>query len=161
MSLTVRLFKKSDAEILSKIAFDGFKTFLKDKVTEMVPPEDWIEIAETSNRTQENAIFVAEEGGAVKGFLSATANLKRRLGTLNNIAVDPEWHAKGIGHALFLEAEKFWIERKMRKVCTCVSSINPKAQIYYIKQGFTPEGIRKDHFFDGVDEISMAKFYHY
>jgi len=161
MSLTVRLFKKSDAETLSKISFDSFKTFLKDKMTEMVPPEEWIETAGISNKTQENAIFVAEEDGVVKGFLSATANLKRRLGTLNVVAVDPEFHTKGIGRALFAEAEKFWTQRNMRKVWTCVSSINPQAQIYYIKQGFTPEGIRKDHFFDGIDEISMAKFYHY
>jgi len=161
MSLTVRLFEKGDAEILSEILFKSFKTFLKDKITEMVPPEEWEETAKVINKNLENAIFVAEDDGVVKGFLSATADLKHCLGTLNVIGVDPECHSKGVGTALFAEAEKFWIKRKMRKVWTCVSSINPKAQIYYIKQGFTPEGLRKDHFHDGIDEISLAKFYHY
>lgn len=161
MGLIVRLFKNNDAKVLSEILFNSFKTFLKDKITEMVPSEEWEEMTKSTNKNIENAIFVAEQDGVAKGFLSATADLKHRLGTLNVIGVDPECHAKGIGTALFAEAEKFWTKRKMRKVWTRVSSINSKAQIYYIKQGFTPEGLNKDHFHDGIDEINLAKFYYY
>lgn len=161
MSLIVRLFKNSDAKVISEILFNSFKTFFKDKITEMVPPEEWEDTAKVANANYENAIFVAEQDGVVKGFLSATADLKYRLGALNVIGVDPECHAKGIGTALFHEAEKFWIERKMRKVWTCTSTTNSKALIYYIKQGFTPEGLRKNHFYDGIDEITLAKFYRY
>ncbi|MDD2403737.1 MAG: GNAT family N-acetyltransferase [Victivallaceae bacterium] len=159
MNISVRKFEPKDAETLSQIQLDSFKTFLGDRITEMVPSEEWCKVAAVKNEKAENAIFVAEQNGSVVGFISASADLRRGLGVLNVIGVDPECHAKGIGSALFEAAEKFWTDRKMRKVWTCVSSINPKAQIYYLKQGFTPEGRWRDHFFDGIDEILLAKFY--
>lgn len=159
MNINVRLFKDDDAETLSRIQFDSFKTFLGDRVTEMVAPETWRDTAAVKNDKCENAIFVAEQDNLVVGFLSAGADLRHGLGVLNVVGVDPQCHAKGIGSALFAAAENFWIERKMRKVWTCVSSINTKAQIYYLKQGFRPEGLWRDHFHQGIDEILLAKFY--
>ncbi len=159
MNINIRLFKDNDAETLSLIQFDSFKTFLGDRVTEMVDPETWRDTVAVKNDRQENAIFVAEQDNMAVGFLSAGADLRHGLGVLNEIGVNPQCHAKGIGSALFAAAEKFWLERGMRKVWTCVSSINTKAQIYYLKQGFTAEGRWRDHFHEGIDEILLAKFY--
>ena len=56
-------------------------------------------------------------------------------------------------------AERFRRERNMRKLTTCVSSINPGALRFYQSCGFHVEGTLKDHFFKGVDENQLALFY--
>lgn len=163
MELIIRRFTADDASDVSRIMFDSFKTFLGEHMKDdsPLPPEHWIKISFAKEGNSETVSFVAELDHKVIGYLQVSADLKYRLGTLCQIGVDPKIYAKGTGTKLFEAAEKFWTERKMRKVWTCTSSNNLRAQFYYLKQGFTPEGIRKDHYFDGIDEISLAKFYRY
>ena len=108
------------------------------------------------------ASFVAvQEDGKVIGFLHVDANLKRGLGILHSIGVDPRVFARGVGKALVAEAEKFWRQHRMRKIYTCTSHINQRALRFYKSLGFHEEGLLKSHFFDGIDEIQLAKFYKY
>ena len=93
------------------------------------------------------------------GYLCVSANTKCGLGVLNVTGVDPDTFSKGCGRALFHAAESFWKELKMRKIYTCTSHINLRAQAFYKKMGFAEEGRLKDHFYKGVDEIQLAKFY--
>lgn len=161
MTCKVRRFEDRDAEAVSRIMFESFQTFLGDlmKDEKPYPPSHWISANAHNDADSEVRLFVAEEDGAVIGCISASVSKKRRLGTLNVIGVDPKTYAKGVGTLLFAAAEKFWMEYKIRKAYTCTSSINQRAQIYYLKQGFRPEGLQRDHFFQGVDEIMLAKFY--
>ena len=106
-----------------------------------------------------NVTFVAEENGRIIGCISVTAALKRGLGSLQRIGILPECAGKGVGKMLFKRADEFWQACKMRKVSTCVSSINPRAFQFYQSCGFHCEGTLKDHFFEGVDEHQMAFFY--
>jgi len=64
----------------------------------------------------------------------------------------------GAGKLLMCRAEKFWKARGMRKISTCVSAHNRRALLYYIKNGFVPEGYRRDHFKKGIDEIILGRF---
>jgi ribosomal protein S18 acetylase RimI-like enzyme len=59
------------------------------------------------------------------------------------------------------EAEKLWKKHRMRKVYTCTSHINQRAFAFYKSLGFEQEGLLKSHFFDGIDEIQLGKFYKY
>ena len=52
-------------------------------------------------------------------------------------------------------------EKRMRKVYTCTSHINQRALAFYKSLGFEEEGLLKSHFFEGIDEIQLAKFYTY
>lgn len=156
-----REFRESDADAVSVVAFESFRTYLRER---MAPPhprpaEYWLRIMRhVSDGENERIGFVAEDGTKIVGCLAATASLLRGLGELNMIGVLPDQAGRGIGKMLFGAAMKFWEERRMRKIHTCVSSINPGAMAFYRRCGFREEGILKDHFFDGVDEHQLALF---
>ncbi len=160
--LTVREFRPDDAARVAQIMFESFKTFLgaRMKQTEPSPPENYAHCYHRSTPLSESIGFVAEtpEEGVV-GFISISIDKPSGIGTLGVIGVDPACYARGTGSALFREAEKFWLEHGVRKAYTCTSSINERAQAYYFKQGFQVEGTRRDHFFPGVDELSLVKYY--
>ena len=162
MSLTVRDFQPEDAAAVSQIMYESFRSYLGDRIDTPSPrpAQYWIDCSTPCRNAEvETRAFVGELDGQVVGYISVTALLLRRLGVLNRVGVDVNCFGHGIGSALFQAADKFWRERRMRKVHTCVSSINPRALAYYKKQGFHEEGILRDHFFPGVDEHQMALFY--
>ncbi len=159
--VVIRKFEERDAEAVGQIMYDSFKSFLGDlmKDDRPQPREYWLRVSAVRTQDTETVSFVAETDGRVVGYLNVSANNKFGLGTLHQIGVDPNCHAKGVGTALFQAAEEFWVARKMRKIYTCTSSINTRAQAYYRKMGFVQEGILKSHFFPGVDELQLGKFY--
>ena len=160
--ITIREFQAADAAGASIVYFESFKTYLKERMEQDAPhPAEYWEKAMKYNHTgdYENISFVAVRDNRIIGCISIAAALKRRLGTLVRIGVLPECAGAGVGRMLFESAEKFWQERNMRKIATCVSSINPTALKFYQRCGFHVEGILKDHFFEKVDEYQLAKFY--
>lgn len=160
--ITIREFTDTDAAMASVVYFESFRSYLKERmeITEPQPAEYWLKIMRHSATDEyENISFVAEEDGRIIGCISITAALKRRLGSLQRIGVLPECAGKGVGKMLFKAADEFWRKRNMRKVSSCVSSINPGALKFYTSCGFHVEGTLKDHFFEGVDEHQIALFY--
>lgn len=160
--ITIREFQEQDGQEVSFVQFTSFKSYLKDlmEIDEPRPAEYWVNAMKyLKTEDYENITFVAVDNDKVVGFISITSALKRRLGTLQRIGVTPDCNGKGIGKMLFEAADQFWRQRNMRKVATCVSSINPGALKFYQKCGFHVEGTLKDHFFEGVDEHQLALFY--
>ena len=158
----IRKFKKRDAEAVAVIMHEAFAGFLKpklgDRFEELFPyrPAAYWADAIVKNDTFETTAFVAENEGKIIGYLMVSRS-SRGLGTLNNIGVDIHSPEKGIGHMLFLEADKFLRQHNQRKITTCVSAHNRRALIFYIKHGFLPEGYQRDHFFEGIDEVLLAR----
>ena len=162
MNVRVRPFRDEDAAAVSAVQFESFKSYLGDlmELKEPRPAEYWIRHARSSTPEGITETFVAEDdNGEVLGFVTVSINLLRRLGSLVRIGVLPRCAHAGIGSQLFGAADGFWRSHNARKVCTCVSSINPCAYAFYLKHGFHREGILKDHFFPGVDEYQLALFY--
>ena len=160
--ITIREFQSGDAAEASVVVFESFKSFLKERMEYDAPrpAEFWLQsMQHSASEDHENISFVAVKDDRVIGCISIAAALKRRLGTLVRIGVMPECAGAGVGRMLFEAAEKFWQERNVRKIHTCVSSINPTALKFYQRCGFHVEGILKDHFFEKVDEYQLAKFY--
>ncbi|MBU4366020.1 MAG: GNAT family N-acetyltransferase [Kiritimatiellae bacterium] len=160
--LKTRQFEDKDAGRVSIILIAAFKSFLLDKFDDLskayFEPEEIIaRVTKGPGRFSETIAFVAEDDGKVIGYIEVTAG-KNGLGMLDIISVDPEFFSKGVGNALMAQAEKFWAEHNQRKIATCVSAHNTKALIYYIKNGFIPEGYQKNHFHEGVDEIILGRF---
>ncbi|OGV51539.1 MAG: hypothetical protein A2017_01850 [Lentisphaerae bacterium GWF2_44_16] len=156
--IEVRKFRDEDAEQVAKIMFKAFKTFLGDRIKEEdFNAEDYRKTSNVKSARSETISFVAVDGERVVGYLKVVAGANG-LGSLDVIGVEPEYFSKGIGPMLFAEADKFWKEKNMRKISTCVSAHNKKALMYYIKNDFIPEGYRRDHFFEGVDEIILGRF---
>ena len=160
--LNTRQFEDQDAGRVSKILSAAFKSFLLDNFDDLSkahfePEEISARVTKAPGRFGETIAFVAEDDGKVIGYIEVTAG-KNGLGMLDIIGVDPECFSKGVGKALMAQAEKFWAKHNQRKIATCVSAHNTKALIYYIKNGFIPEGYQKNHFHEGVDEIMLGRF---
>ncbi|OQA85732.1 MAG: putative acetyltransferase [Lentisphaerae bacterium ADurb.Bin242] len=156
--IRIRKFKAGDAEPVAAIMFKAFKSFLGTRIKqEDFTAEYYRKTSNLKASHSETVSFVAHDGEKVVGYLKVAAG-NNGLGSLESIGIAPEYFSKGIGSMLFAEADKFWQMKKMRKISTCVSAHNRKALIYYIKNGFIPEGYRRDHFFEGVDEIILGRF---
>lgn len=159
--MLVRKFENSDAGRVAKIMFESFRSFLGARMRSDKPESEqyWINSSSGENGHSVTRAFVAEENGVVIGYIRVSADTNSGLGILHVIGVDPSVFSQGCGRALFQAAETFWHDLHMRKIHTCTSHINIRAQAFYKKMGFVEEGRLRDHFFKGVDEIQLAKFY--
>jgi len=157
--LEVREFQVEDAADVSRIMYDSFKTFLGHRMDNEKPQplENFTRNGgKVRNEWAHGQAFTALMHGKVVGYINVSVDLRRKLGTLGTIGVDPNCMAHGAGTALFQAAWKFWMERDVNKIYTCTSSINTRAQRYYARMGFVEEGRRRRHFFSDVDEISLV-----
>lgn len=163
MDFTVRKFEERDAERVAEIMYESFKTVFKERweSEKKGNGDSYKKCVHNETPTSVTTAFVAEQDGKVIGFLHIDANLHRKLGILHSIGVDPNVFARGVGKAMVAEAEKLWRKHRMRKIYTCTSHINQRALAFYKSLGFEEEGVLKSHFFDGIDEIQLGKFYKY
>jgi len=159
--MKIRKFKNEDAVAVSKIMNKAFRSFLGDKMSESTragfSPKNLKKNSCVTGYDGKTVSFVAEERGRITGYISGSIK-HCGLACLSVVGVDPDIASKGIGTALMKKLEDFCHRNKMRKIYTCVSAHNTKAMIYYIKNGFIPEGCQRDHFIEGVDEILLGKF---
>lgn len=141
--MQVREFEERDAGQVARIMFESFRTFLGERMEKDAPESEAYWIRCSSGKTEHSVTrsFVAEDGGRVIGYLCVSANTKCGLGVLNVIGVDPDTFSKGCGRALFHAAESFWKELKMRKIYTCTSHINLRAQAFYKRWDLPRRGV--------------------
>ena len=159
--MKIRKFQKRDAAQASKILRTAFRSYLAERYTkdleDRFAPSVLAGDSSAKSRFSETVSFVAVDGQKVVGYIKVTSD-KNGLGSLQVIGVDPDYFGIGIGTLLMKAAELFWARKKQRKISTCVSAINRRALIYYIKHCFVPEGYCRDHFIPGVDEIILGRF---
>lgn len=160
MLMHVRPLDPKDVERASMILIAAFRSFLKERFDEgsaaYFAPEELLRTACVQDRFQISRIFVAEDGDRLLGVVRVTARTSG-LGMFDYVGVDPE-APPGVGSLLMTRAEAFWAEHQQRKIDTCVSAHNKRALRYYLKHDFIPEGYRRDHFREGVDEIILGRF---
>jgi ribosomal protein S18 acetylase RimI-like enzyme len=161
----IRDLTEKDAEAVSFILREGFSWWFEFQrkqhrdvqwLWDRLGPDI---IRENARRKSEDSkLIVAEIDGRPVGYITASSDLGPKLGEIGIVSVDPEYQRRGIGSKLMRAALDFLKSRGVRKIWTTVSSINTPAILYYIKNGFTPEGILKSHFAEGIDEICMGMF---
>jgi ribosomal protein S18 acetylase RimI-like enzyme len=155
-----RDFESRDAERASAILIAAFRSFLGDWVDGGASlhfhPAELLKTARVEDAFGISRIFVAEEGDRLLGVVRVTARTNG-LGMFDYVGVAPD-APPGVGSLLMARAEAFWMEHDQRKIDTCVSAHNKRAIRYYLKHDFIPEGYRRDHFHDGVDEIILGRF---
>jgi len=158
--MKIRKFKASDSREISRIMIQAFRSFLGDKMDragkKAFLPENLRKISHARDHDRQVVSYVAEEKGKVVGYIRGSAS-SYGLGTLEVVGIDPACLHHGVGTLLMKALERFWMRQKMRKASTCVSAHNTRAMIYYIKNGFIPEGVFRNHFFEGVDEVMLGK----
>jgi len=159
--MRARKFQERDARQVSKLMRAAFRSFLGERYTQdldsQFSPSVLAKTSLAKSRFSQTVSFVAIDGLSVVGYVKVTAD-RNGLGSLQVIGVDPDCFGKGIGDLLMTEAERFWATKEQRKISTCVSAMNRRALIYYIKHGFVPEGYCRDHFIPGVDEVILGRF---
>ena len=158
--MKIRKFKLSDSREVSRIMIQAFCSFLGNKMDRAMKksfsPEIFRQISHTKDHDRQVVSYVAEENGKVMGYIRGSASM-HGLGTLEVVGIDPGCLHHGAGTLLMKALERFWAQKKMRKASTCVAAHNTRALIYYIRNGFIPEGVCRDHFIEGVDEIMLGK----
>lgn len=149
-----------DAQAASAILISAFRSFLGDRVDEGTSahfqPAELLRTARAEDAFGVSRIFVAEEDDRLLGVVRVTARTNG-LGMFDYVGVAPD-APPGVGSLLMARAEAFWAEHGQRKIDTCVSAHNKRALRYYLKHDFIPEGYRRDHFREGVDEIILGRF---
>ena len=108
------------------------------------------------------AIFVAEHGGQLVGFLRATGSNLRRIKHKVYIVIGilQAFTGQGVGTNLFIEMEQWARQRGMTRLELTVMEHNQAGIALYKKRGFVIEGTQHHAFFiDGryVDEYLMGK----
>ncbi len=103
------------------------------------------------------AIFVAEAGGAVIGFVwCVDRGAFARSGYIPLIGVAPDKTGQGAGAALLAHAEAFF-SRSAPDVFLLVSGFNAAAQRFYQRHGYTQCGALPDYVVPGVTELIYWK----
>ena len=90
------------------------------------------------------AYHVARVGPEVVGY--AGLMLGTEDAHVTTIAVDPEWHRRGVGTRLMLNMARIALERGARNLTLEVRVGNTGAQALYHRFGFAPAGIRKNYY---------------
>jgi ribosomal protein S18 acetylase RimI-like enzyme len=159
--MRIRKFRAEDSKAASRVMTRAFMSFLgarvKEKDLHYFFPAVLRKVSFGKGYGSETVSYVAVEGAKVIGYVRLTAS-KTGLGSLEVIGVDPDYFGTGAGERLMQASEKYWKRKNMRKISTCVSAHNARALVYYVKHGFIPEGYRRDHFREGIDEIILGKF---
>lgn len=114
-------------------------------------------------RAGEHLILVAEADGEVIGNVLISVErgvATEHIGVLS-ITIADGWREVGIGSELVAAAQRWAVERGLRKVSLGVFPDNDRAVAVYEKRGFVREGLRRMQYRSGDrfrDEVLMAWF---
>lgn len=114
-------------------------------------------------RAGEHLVLVAEAEGEVVGNVLVTIDrgvATEHIGVLS-ITIAHDWRDVGIGSELVAAAQRWAVERGLRKLSLGVFPDNERAVAVYEKRGFVREGLRRMQYRSGDrfrDEILMAWF---
>ncbi|MFA5646098.1 MAG: GNAT family N-acetyltransferase [Candidatus Ratteibacteria bacterium] len=82
-------------------------------------------------------VFVAEEDGRIVGYATYSISVHRKIGTVGNNAVDPDYRNRGIGSALHQKVLAQLKKEGMLFAFVSTLSHDEPAQKMYEKHGFT------------------------
>jgi ribosomal-protein-alanine N-acetyltransferase len=126
------------------------------RIEAQVYPRPWslgLFMSELALRTT-RIYLVAKVGSVVVGY--AGIMLTGSDGHVTTIAVDPDWHRKGIGARLLLAVTRAAIQRGVSGLTLEVRMSNVAAQELYRQFGYAPAGVRKGYYSEtGEDALVM------
>lgn len=126
------------------------------RIEAQVYPRPWslgLFLSELALRTT-RIYLVAKVGPAVVGY--AGIMLTGSDGHVTTIAVDPDWHRRGVGARLLLAVQRAAIRRGVTGLTLEVRASNVAAQELYRRFGYAPAGVRKGYYSEtGEDALVM------
>jgi GNAT superfamily N-acetyltransferase len=161
-SITVRQARVRDAKAMARVHVQSwqetYRGLIPDEILDRPGFVEWREqfwaAALGEERYSANRVAVAERGGEPVGIAmagpaeDADAHWPVQLFVLYVLAAD---HGTGAGHGLLAavignDHAALW-----------VVDLNPRAQVFYRKHGFRPDGARKHAHDLDLDEIRMVR----
>ena len=100
-------------------------------------------------------IFVARDGDAPVGTLLLHITRWNATAHIGMLSVLPEYQSRGVGAALVGAARSLARERTVRRLTVGTGHQNWRAQLFYLRNGFTPEVCRHDLGGRGVHEVQL------
>ena len=163
--MNIRQIKLDDVE-----AFLALCKRLDAETTLMMlePGERTLDVEEQRSRLESlaknDAIFVAEEEGALVGFLELRSYQPKRKRHCAHIVIGilQAYTGQGIGTALFDHAERWAVEHGVTRLELTVMTHNRAGLALYHKRDFVVEGLLRNSLkVDGryVHEYSIAKLF--
>ena len=126
------------------------------RIEAKVYPRPWslgLFMSELALRTT-RIYLVAKVGGEVVGY--AGLMLTGSDGHVTTIAVDPDWHRKGIGARLLVALSRAGVRRGCTGLTLEVRMSNEPAKELYRRFGYAPAGVRKGYYTEtGEDALVM------
>lgn len=116
------------------------------RIESQVYPRPWslsLFVSELALRST-RVYYVARVEGAVVGYCGLM--LAGDDAHVTTIAVDPDWHRRGIATRLLLNAVRVATRRGARHLTLEVRVGNGRAQALYRRFGFHPAGVRKGYY---------------
>ncbi|NPV08150.1 MAG: GNAT family N-acetyltransferase [Anaerolineae bacterium] len=148
--LVIRPFRPADAQAIEDIAAAAWTpiyahfAYLQEQalgeVARRSSVENKREQVRSFARDHPGWTLVSEVGGRVVGFITFTLDRERRIGTIGNNAVDPEFCGRGIGSAQYRAVLDVFRREGMRfaTVVTGLDEAHAAARRAYEKVGFVP-----------------------
>jgi [ribosomal protein S18]-alanine N-acetyltransferase len=143
--LVVEPVRDPDVDPVARLAFRA--------LSEQYDP-DWL--AEHA-RSRRGAFLVARDvpSNRVVGF--ALADQRECEGHLLALAVDAQRRGEGIGTALLKNVRDHLASQGAFRLSLEVRADDPKAQVFYTRHGFYPEGLESHVYSDGADAVKMSR----
>lgn len=165
MPTMIRPITPLDAEALTALfaVVDSETTFLLAEPGERDTTADTWRARITAMQAEGvGAMFVAEDAGALVGFLSAQGDTRRRVRHVVHlfVAIRQSHVGQGIGTQLFVTMEAWARRRGVHRLQLHVASENERAIALYRKMGFVTEGLHRHAVYVNkqyVDDYTMAK----
>ena len=128
----------------------------------MAASEPWLTLGVTLDeclvrvRDPQREVYVADEAGAVRGFIILNMSSGPLRGYIQTICVDASARDRGLGSQLIAFAEER-IFRESPNVFLFVSDFNTRARAFYERLGYETIGEVRDYLIRGSSEILMRK----
>ena len=114
----------------------------------------WSEKAILETLEQNNSVcFVAEKAGKRVGYLLGYTAVDEV--EIARIAVIDEMKRQGVGHALMLALKAWSKEHQIAKVLLDVRESNQAAGVFYAREGFVNDGVRKAFYQDPKEDAVL------
>src|SRR5262249_39997041 len=126
---------------------EGYRGLLPDAFLDQLRPEDRAARYDFSHLDPAKPhTIVATDAGAITGFVTTMPSLDEGMqdyGELCALYVDPEWWGHGIGRALAAEARARLSAQGFRQALLWVLNGNERAQRFYRKDRWVPDGAQR------------------
>lgn len=103
-------------------------------------------------------VYLAVSGDTAVGFLYVEYYAWNQLCQIQGLAVDPDFHRRGIASALILRAEEFACSKLARGMYVDTPVNNTRGRKFYEAVGYQFGYLMPRYYEDGLDGVTYQKF---